>query len=91
MPLSLLEGGSMCKALIAADTAGCRAIVEDGVNGWLCRVKDGPDLAEKMSAYYRLSPDDKKRMGMAARKKILENYTRERVTQIYLEKINALL
>jgi glycosyltransferase involved in cell wall biosynthesis len=91
MPLSLLEGGSMCKALIAADTAGCRAIVEDGVNGWLCRAKDGIDLAEKMTAYYHLSPDAKKRMGMAAREKILENYTRERVTHIYLEKINALI
>ncbi len=90
MPLSLLEGGSMCKALIAADTAGCRAIVEDGVNGWLCRAKDGPDLAEKMTAYYHLAPDAKKKMGMAARKKILANYTRERVTQLYLEKIKAL-
>jgi glycosyltransferase involved in cell wall biosynthesis len=80
----------MCKALIATDTAGCRAIVEDGVNGWLCRAKDGPDLAEKMTAYYHLPADAKKRMGIAARQKILENFTRERVTHIYLEKINAL-
>jgi hypothetical protein len=29
-------------------------------------------------------------MGIAARQKILENFTRERVTLIYLEKINAL-
>jgi glycosyltransferase involved in cell wall biosynthesis len=90
MPLSLLEGGSMCKALIAADTAGCRAIVDDGINGLLCRVRDGADLAEKMAAYYHLPADAKKRMGLAARKMVLENYTRERVTLIYLEKINAL-
>jgi glycosyltransferase involved in cell wall biosynthesis len=90
MPLSLLEGGSMCKALIAADTAGCRAIVDDGVNGWLCRARDGADLAEKMTAYYHLPADAKKQMGLAARKKVLENYTRERVSLIYLEKINAL-
>jgi glycosyltransferase involved in cell wall biosynthesis len=90
LPLSLLEGGSMCKALIAADTAGCRAIVEDGINGWLCKAKDGADLAEKMTAYYHLSADAKKRMGLAARKTVLENYARERVSLIYLEKINAL-
>jgi glycosyltransferase involved in cell wall biosynthesis len=90
LPLSLLEGGSMCKALIAADTAGCRAIVEDGINGWLCKAKDGADLAEKMAAYYHLSADAKKRMGLAARKTVLENYARDRVTLIYLEKINAL-
>ena len=90
LPLSLLEGGSMCKALIAADTAGCRAIVEDGVNGWLCKPKDGADLAAKMTAYYHLSAEAKKRMGLAARKTVLENYARERVTHLYLEKINAL-
>jgi glycosyltransferase involved in cell wall biosynthesis len=90
LPLSLLEGGSMCKALIAADTPGCRAIVEDGINGWLCKAKDGADLAEKMAAYYHLSADAKKRMGLAARKTVLENYARDRVTLIYLEKINAL-
>jgi glycosyltransferase involved in cell wall biosynthesis len=90
LPLSLLEGGSMCKALIATDTAGCRAIVEDGINGWLCKAKDGADLAEKMTAYYHLSADAKKRMGLAARKTVLENYARDRVTLIYLEKINAL-
>ena len=90
LPLSLLEGGSMCKALIATDTAGCRAIVEDGINGWLCKAKDGADLADKMTAYYHLSTDAKKRMGLAARKTVLENYARDRVTLIYLEKINAL-
>jgi glycosyltransferase involved in cell wall biosynthesis len=89
LPLSLLEGGSMCKALIAADTAGCRDIIEDGINGWLCKPKDGADLAEKMTAYYHLPADAKKRMGIAARTKVLEKYARERVTLIYLKKINA--
>jgi hypothetical protein len=43
-----------------------------------------------MTAYYHLPADAKKQMGLAARKKVLENYTRERVSLIYLEKINAL-
>jgi len=90
MPLSLLEGASMCKALIATDTPGCRNLIEEGVNGYLCREKDSDDLAKKMAAYYHLSPAAKRAMGMAARDRVLQDYTRERITGIYLEKITAL-
>jgi glycosyltransferase involved in cell wall biosynthesis len=90
IPLSLLEGASMCKALIAADTAGCRTLIEEGVNGYLCREKDPGDLARKMETYYRLSAEDKKKMGMEGRKKVLENFTSQRITGIYLEKISLL-
>ncbi|HTI09502.1 MAG TPA: glycosyltransferase family 4 protein [Puia sp.] len=90
MPLSLLEGASMCKALIATDTAGCREVIRDGVNGYLCRKKDGADLAEKMEKYYRLSPEEKRQMGIEGRKRILQHFTKEIITGIYLDKINRL-
>lgn len=90
MPLSLLEGASMGKALIGADTAGCRAIIEEGVNGYLCREKDGADLAGKMAAYYHLPPAAKRQMGIEGRNKVLQHYTREIVTAIYLDKIKTL-
>lgn len=90
MPMSLLEGASMCKALIAADTPGCRTAVEDGVNGYLCREKDTEDLARKMTAYYRLPAAEKEKMGRAGRTKVLEQFTCEHITAIYLQKINAL-
>jgi glycosyltransferase involved in cell wall biosynthesis len=89
LPTSLLEGASMCKALIAADTPGCKSLIDDGVNGYLCREKDSEDLARKMEAYYRLPAAQKEKMGAAARKKILENFTREQIAAIYLEKIEA--
>ena len=90
MPLSLLEGASMCKALIATDTAGCRSVIEDGVNGFLCRVKDAADLAARMSAYYHLPGDAKKQMGAEGRQRVLQHFTRDIVTDIYLQKINTL-
>ena len=89
MPLSLLEGASMCKALIAADTAGCREIISDGVNGYLCVNKDGADLAEKMEKYYHLSAEQKKQMGVEGRNKVLAHFTKEIITGIYLEKLNS--
>jgi glycosyltransferase involved in cell wall biosynthesis len=90
MPLSLLEGASMCKALIATDTPGCRSLIEEGVNGFLCREKDAADLAKKMAAYYHLPAAAKRQMGLEGRKKVQQSFTREIVTGIYLEKINSL-
>jgi len=90
MPLSLLEGASMCKALIATDTAGCRDLIEEGVNGYLCRPKDSAGLAAKMAAYVNLSPDAKKQMGLRGRTHVQKHYTQETVAGIYLEKIKTL-
>lgn len=90
LPLSLLEGASMCKALIATDTAGCRAIIQEGINGYLCREKDASHLAEKMSAYYHLPPAEKTKMGLEGRKIIMQTFTNDIVTGIYLEKITTL-
>jgi galacturonosyltransferase len=77
----------MAKALIAADTAGCRSVVEDGVNGFLCREKDGADLARKMKEYYYLPAAAKRQMGLNGREKVLRNFTREHILGIYLQKI----
>jgi glycosyltransferase involved in cell wall biosynthesis len=89
LPLSLLEGASMCKALIATDTPGCRALVDEAVNGYLCREKDAVDLAEKMAVYYHLPAEAKTKMGLAGREKVLSAFTQEKVAAIYLEKINS--
>jgi len=91
MPLSLLEGASMCKALIATDTPGCRDIIQDGINGYLCRNRDGADLAGKMEKYYQLSPDQRRKMGEAGRELVLRHFTRDIVADIYLDKIKTLL
>ena len=91
MPLSLLEGASMCKALIATDVAGCREVIRDGVNGYLCRNKDAADLADKMERYYRLSATAKRQMGMEGRSRILQHFTNEIVTGIYIDRLQLLL
>lgn len=87
LPLSLLEGASMAKALIAADTPGCRTLIDDGINGYLCRERDGADLARKMIEYYELPAADKRQMGLAGREKVLHDFTREHILEIYLQKI----
>lgn len=91
LPLSLLEGASMCKFLIATDTAGCRDIITDTENGYLCKVKDAQDLAAKMEAYYHLPAPQKYSMGIKGREKITAQYRQEIVAGIYQQKIHTLL
>ena len=76
VPHSLLEGGAMAKPLIAADAPGTREPVEDGVNGFLCRVKDPVDLARKMESMLQLGEEARLEMGQASRRKIQKEFRR---------------
>ncbi|WP_431214705.1 glycosyltransferase [Puia sp. P3] len=91
IPLSLLEGASMCKALIAADTPGCRTLIEEGVNGYLCKEQDVASLAEKMTTYYYLSATEKHQMGLEGRKTVLKHFSNDIIVDIYRTKINSIL
>jgi glycosyltransferase involved in cell wall biosynthesis len=91
LPLSLLEGASMGRALIATNTAGCRDVVEEGYNGYLCRPQDAADLAGKMEKFHNLSDLQKQQMGGNGREKILHSFRKEIIAEIYREKIAKLL
>lgn len=70
VPRSLLEAAAMGCPIITTDAVGCREVVEDGVNGLLCRVADACDLAEKMQQMMAISDLDREKMGLAGRKKM---------------------
>lgn len=83
----LLEASSMEKPCITCDTTGCREIVEDGVTGYLCKVKDAKDLAIKMKKLYELDPLARLSMGKKARQKVIAEYDKKIVIDAYLRAI----
>lgn len=87
----LLEGASMAKPLIATDVTGCRDIVEDGVNGLLCKVKSGTDLAFKMEQMMNFSATQREAMGKRGREKMINEFDKKIVIQKYLEAIEEVL
>jgi glycosyltransferase involved in cell wall biosynthesis len=87
----LLEGASMSKPLIATNVTGCRDIVENGVNGFLCKVKDGKDLAEKMKQMMKLTSAQREAMGKKGREKMIREFDKKIVIQKYLEAIEEVL
>jgi glycosyltransferase involved in cell wall biosynthesis len=46
---TLLEAEALGRPIIATDAVGCREVMDDGDNGFLCQVGSAPDLAEKMA------------------------------------------
>jgi glycosyltransferase involved in cell wall biosynthesis len=84
-PRSLLEAAAMGKPLIATDVPGCRQVVQDGRNGYLCKVRDPHDLARAMRQLIKLSPEQRQAMGQASRKLAEELFDEKLVVKKYLE------
>lgn len=87
IPRTLLEAGAMGRPIITTDVAGCRDIVEDGINGFLCMPRNGVDLAEKMLQFINLSHKQRANMGQNGRKKMVREFDEKIVIQRYLEVI----
>jgi glycosyltransferase involved in cell wall biosynthesis len=87
----LLEAASMEKPVVTTNTTGCKETVEDRVTGFLCKVKDSNDLAEKMEEMFLLSTEERKIMGKKARQKIIKEFDKEIVLAAYLKAINEIL
>ncbi len=87
----LLEGASMARPLIATNVTGCRDIVEDGVNGLLCEVKSGKDLAEKMKKMMSFSVEERNEMGRKGREKMIKEFDKKIVIASYLQAIGAII
>jgi len=86
-PRSLLEASSMEIPVITSDAPGCRQVVEDGVTGYLARVRDAGDLAEKMERMLLLATDARTEMGRRGRRKMVDEYDERIVIDAYLEAV----
>jgi len=88
-PRTLLEAAAMACPIIATDAVGCREVVEDGVNGFLCRTQSAGDLAEKLARMISLSPEERLEMGRRGREKMVREFDEKIVIDKYLQAIRA--
>jgi glycosyltransferase involved in cell wall biosynthesis len=89
-PRTLLEAAAMGRPVIAADAVGCREVVDDGVNGFLCRVRDADDLAATMEKMIGLSVEERVEMGRRGRKKVEREFDERLVIGAYLRVIREI-
>lgn len=87
VPRSLLEAAAMSRPIVATRVPGCVDVVEDGVNGLLCKARDAADLARAMLAMAALPLACRRRMGAAGRQKVEQEFDEALVIRKYLETI----
>ena len=89
-PRTLLEAAAMGRPIITTDAVGCREVVDDGVNGYLCKVRDAGDLAEKMELMLSLPPEQRSKMGQRGRAKMVTKFDEQIVIKKYLAAIEEI-
>jgi glycosyltransferase involved in cell wall biosynthesis len=85
VPRSLLEASAMGKPLVATDWVGCREVVEDGVNGFLCAPRDAESLATALEKMMALDEAGVQRMAAAARERVEQRFGEGLVVEAYVE------
>ena len=80
MPRALLEAAASARPLIVTDVPGCRHFVRHGVEGFLVPPGNADALAVALERLAR-DPDLRKRMGEAARLRLLHGFTEAQVKQ----------
>lgn len=83
VPRSLMEAAAMEKPIITTDMVGCREVVKDNINGYLCKVKDTKSLSLCMNKMLNLSEQERTAMGQRGRQLIVEQFDERIIIDIY--------
>jgi len=81
----LLEACSMAKPIITTRNVGCAQLVEEGINGYLCNVRDPRDLAHQMEKMIADGSEKRTSMGQRSRQIVKSRYEEQVIVDIYLE------
>ena len=83
----LLETCAAGRPVIATNINGCKEVIDDGISGFLCKVRDSRSLIDCVEKFINLPYSVKVEMGLAARKKVELEFDRKMVIQSYLDEI----
>lgn len=86
----LLESSSSGRPVLASKVPGCIETFDEGVSGFGFRVKSVESLADAIIKFIKLPYNEKKAMGIAARRKMEREYDRNIVINAYIEEINKI-
>lgn len=82
-----LECSACARPIITSDIPGCREAVKDGVTGFLTKARDEENLYINIRKFIQLSNDERKKMGLMARKRMEEKFDKEAVIRETLTRI----
>lgn len=83
----LLEASASGRAIITSNIPGCQEAVDEGINGYLCHVKDSSSLYECMKKFMTLSYTQKEMMGKRGREKMDREFNKENIVKETIESV----
>lgn len=88
----VLEGCASARPVITTKISGCKEIIDDGENGFLCDPKDTDSLIYQIERFLALPYGERVEMGLCGRRKVESCFDRNIVVRKYLGEIeNGLL
>lgn len=90
VPRSLLEAAAMAKPILTTDNVGCREVVKDTYNGFLCEPKNVNDLVQKMEHVILASSEELDQMGKRGREIVKHYFDEQLVIKEYTNKLRTL-
>ncbi len=83
IPRCLMEAASMELPIITSLNRGCKEVVLNNSNGYVCNLNDPFDVADKMEKMMNLSSEDRIRMGKNGRLLVIKKFNCETVIKEY--------
>ena len=87
---SLIEAAAMQLPIITTNVAGCKDVVEDGFNGFLCKVESKLSLEKAIFRMIDLKEKERLQFGFNGREKVINRFSSDIVDKIYLDRIKKI-
>ena len=88
IPLCLMEGAASGKPLITTNHTGCKEVVDDGYNGFLCEPKDVDSLVKAMEKILQMTDEERRQMGLHGREKMEKEFNIDLIVDEYNKAIS---
>ena len=90
IPRCLLEAAAMEVPIITSLNTGCKEVVKEGENGFLCIPNNATDLAARMEEMMRLDSNARAAMGKNGRLRVSEKFSIDRILSEYDNTLESL-
>jgi galacturonosyltransferase len=86
-----LEAAASGRAIITTDNPGCGITVDDGISGYIVKEKELEMLVCAIEKFLQLDDENRKKMGIEGREKMIHEFDRRVVLDMYMKEISEIL
>src|SRR5690606_5195423 len=91
VPRCLMEAASMELPIVTAYNRGCKEVVMNNANGFLCKQNDPLDLADKLEKMINLDDNERVRMGRYGRMHVHKKFGMDNIKEAYQQTISSVI